>query len=388
MQQILKLVQELLVMEEEAIKLVLATYLANLRKGEPVWLILVGPPSSGRTELIKILQGCPKVRFLSTLTEKTFLSGLDKSKSGLLEELRSPAVIAIKDLSTIRSLPSTKEQEILAQLREIYDGMFIKRWGTGKEIKWKGKLGIIAAATPDIENDKTLNTFLGERFLYYCLLEKDPIEVAKKSIEVDNPEILRKEIIRAVQNFCSSLDLKQSISFDPVVKNKTVRLACFIAELRTPVVRDSRTREVSKVCESEYPARMLKALTILGEALALVSGRSSVEEEDYRILFKVAIDTAPKVRVDVLDNLLQGKKTIIELAKELRVSKSTVRRVVEELELLGFVEESPHVKPFIGSKGSGRPATHYNICHSCIKTLEEISPEVNHASKAIATLTP
>jgi len=46
---------------------ILATVIANAQKGDPVWLLLVGPPSSAKSELLRALGDVPEVYRLSTL---------------------------------------------------------------------------------------------------------------------------------------------------------------------------------------------------------------------------------------------------------------------------------------------------------------------------------
>lgn len=54
----------------------------NRLQGEPVWLMLVGAPPSGKTELLMSLKEPPEVRVVGTLSEGGLLSG---GRSGLLD---------------------------------------------------------------------------------------------------------------------------------------------------------------------------------------------------------------------------------------------------------------------------------------------------------------
>ncbi len=53
----------------------LATVVANLIGEEPLWLLLVNPPSTGKTELVQMFKEVPNCEWLAEVTENTFLSG-------------------------------------------------------------------------------------------------------------------------------------------------------------------------------------------------------------------------------------------------------------------------------------------------------------------------
>ncbi len=53
---------------------VLGTIAANRMPGDPVWMLLIGPPGGGKTELLQPLAKLPHVHMASTLTEASLLS--------------------------------------------------------------------------------------------------------------------------------------------------------------------------------------------------------------------------------------------------------------------------------------------------------------------------
>src|SRR5262245_33422764 len=62
---------------------VLGTVAANRMDGDPVWLLLVGPPASGKTEILESTRDLPDMHAVATLTEAALLSGTparEKSK--------------------------------------------------------------------------------------------------------------------------------------------------------------------------------------------------------------------------------------------------------------------------------------------------------------------
>jgi hypothetical protein len=151
----------------------LGTVAANLLPGEPTWLGLVAPPSSAKTELINALIGLPFVVWASTLTPAGLLSGTPRrqraagAKGGLLRQVSNPGLLCLKDFTSILTMRPDAKAEILGVLREIYDGHYVRRLGSdgGRELEWKGKLGLIFGCTNVIDTHYSIENALGNRFL-------------------------------------------------------------------------------------------------------------------------------------------------------------------------------------------------------------------------------
>ena len=83
---------------------VLATAFANWIHGDPVWLLMVAPSSSGKSQFISALNGIDQVYPLSKLTARTFVSGLksEGEKLSLLEYLSAERknILTLKDFGT------------------------------------------------------------------------------------------------------------------------------------------------------------------------------------------------------------------------------------------------------------------------------------------------
>src|SRR5215470_11934369 len=77
------LAEGMFVGDPDAIEVAMATVVANAEDGDPLWVLLVGPPSRGKTELVQAFEQVEWCAWMSQISENTFLSGLQRqTKSG------------------------------------------------------------------------------------------------------------------------------------------------------------------------------------------------------------------------------------------------------------------------------------------------------------------
>jgi hypothetical protein len=139
--------------------------------------MLIGPPSSGKTELLLSLSSLANVFLTATLTESALLSGTKKeergaaARGGLLKQIGDFGIIVFKDFTSILSMHRDPRAAVLAALREIYDGRWMRRLGVdgGTELKWEGKVALLAGCTPTIDSHHAVIGSMGERFVFYRL---------------------------------------------------------------------------------------------------------------------------------------------------------------------------------------------------------------------------
>ncbi len=334
----------LLLEDKKIIKVLVGTIIANKLQGDPVWLFIIAPSGGTKTELIRGLSKIERIYTMSNLTAQTFLSGDSKRKdASLLLRIGKDnlTIFVLKDFTTILTMHRDKRHEILAQLREIYDGYYKKEFGTGETKEWRGKIGFIAGVTPVIDYHYSIYQALGERFIQYRLLQPEGFVVAKRAIQNRGKETeMRKEIQEAFANYFAGVEIPKEMPFIPKeMEDKIALLATFGATARSTVIRDSYSREVELIISPEMPTRLAKELTTLMSGFKIINS-GEINEEDYQIIYKITLDGIPQLRNGII-SLLDRANDYLEtstVAKTIGYPTSTTRRALEDLAGLKIVE--------------------------------------------------
>jgi len=297
---------------------VLGTYAANLLKGDPVWLLVVAPPSAGKTEIIMGLERLPGIHVTSNLTAAGLRTGEptkgQKSKhatGGLLNLIDASGhdgILLLKDFGSVLSMHSDARQALLAALREVFDGAWVRDLGSGggEHLEWKGKLGLIGASTPAFDEHQSVISTLGDRFILLRIPADEGNETARRALrQTGTEQSNRDDIQTAVNRFFGSVDFENygaahRDAFADETVDRLAELAWLVTRARSPIKRNSYTREIEFVSPPEQPGRFAKALGQLYRGLDCIG----VDETDrWRIIERVARDCIPpdrKVALEIL----------------------------------------------------------------------------------------
>lgn len=352
------------------IKVLVGSVIANKLPGDPVWLFLVTASGGTKTELIRGLNKIDGIYPLSDLTPQTFLSGEKSRKdASLLLRIPKEVILTLKDFTTVLTMHRDKRHAILSQLREIYDGQFKKAFGTGETKEWEGKLGFIAGVTPIIDTYCSIYQVLGERFVQYRPLQPDPIKLSLKAINNSGDENkMREEIQNAFADFIAGIKIpSEKIAIPEELKNRIAYLSAFCVRARSGVEREGySTREIELIPEPELPTRLAKQLIKLASAFSLIS--RGFTEEDYRLIYKIGMDTLPLKRKLAIKTLLKADDYLetADIAMKIGYPTNTTRRVLEELHGLKLIIRE--------SKGRGY-ADRWIISETTRELLEKAKPK-------------
>jgi hypothetical protein len=321
---------------------------ANYAAGRPVWLMLIGPPGCGKSELLNSLLSLPGIVEGGAITGVgALLSGSKKrertaaSTGGLLREIGDRGALVIKEFTSILSLPNETLRSLLAAFREVYDGRWTRPVGSdgGSREHWEGKCAVFTGSTETIDHHHELIADMGERFLFYRYDGSDGWSEAYNALGKNDREDLSECLQKLLVLFSEelSLDWTSPIELPPLDshdKQRVVAFAQFAAHGRSAVARDRYTHEVIQASTGEYPTRIALAL---GKMLAALRYIGVDEEDSWRILRKCSFDSLPGARRNVLNAILNGSSSTSEIADLTHVSQSTVRRSLEELHIHSLV---------------------------------------------------
>jgi hypothetical protein len=247
----------------------------------------------------------------------------------------------MKDFTTVLEFNADKLATILSQFREIYDGSYGKEFGNAESRVWNGKMGFLAGVTPAVDRKQPIQQALGERFIKYRPVAADTMEVTKRAMDNSgNEKQMREDIRDAFTNYLESLELPDTLPEVPQEYKDAIRhLAVFCARGRSVVLRDSyKTREVIDIPEPEQPTRLVKQLLNLLIALSVISGEFT--DDDYRIIYKIGMDSLTAIRRRLIDHLFNADspQTLAEIATAVGYPQNTTRRQLEDMECLKLTQ--------------------------------------------------
>ena len=333
---------------------VVGSLVANCAQGRPVWLMLIGPPSCGKSELLNSLLSIPRVVETGNLSGvAALLSGVKRkdrhkdSTGGLLRACAERGAVVIKEFNSILSLPYETMRNVLGAFREIYDGRYTRSTGAdgGQDLHWQGKLAVLTGVTAAIDNHHALIAQMGERFIFYRYPQSEGWGEAYQALLVEHSEHLSPTLQSLLSSFCDEIgfDWTSPPELPDLSEHDRRRIVAFAqigAHGRSAVIRDSYTREVVQSSVGEYPTRLALAFGQLLRALRYIGAD---DEEGWRLIHKCAFDSIPGNRRRAVRSLMTGAHSTPDISVDMGVSQATARRSLEELEIHRLVARtSPH----------------------------------------------
>jgi hypothetical protein len=336
----------------------LGTIAGNLLPdADPVWLMEIGGSGWGKTENLQSTSGLPFVHLAATLTESSLLSGTplkDKAKGtkgGLLRDIGSFGILVLKDFTSILSMHRDARAAVLAALREIYDGRWTRHVGVdgGRKLDWAGKIGVIAGVTSTIDRHHAVISTMGERFIFYRLQKPDEEKQAQQGLKnVGKEKTMRAELADVVKALFASIAVPTTAAtLSSSEERQLIAWARLAARCRSPIERDSYSREIELIPDPEAPVRLAQIL------LRLFTGMLAIgvpRDQAWKHLRKIIFDCMPAIRYKVLQFLLyshEPARSTTDIATGLGYPTETARRALEDLTAHEILTRT--------SQGKGKP---------------------------------
>jgi hypothetical protein len=375
--------------DTDIIDICIASVIATrLKLGDPVWLVIIGASSGGKSQLLRPISITDKdfIHRIDDITENTFLSG-SQSKEGelsLLSRIGSQGIIVLSDLTVLFSKNSESRSAILSQFRMLYDGEMTKIVGNQKTpLHWEGYLGVIGASTPTIYSHFEEVSDMGERFIYYRMKETNPVKATKLAL---NRKLfgksLDKELSLYYEEYIKDVVMNANVSnivISEEVENRIIGISILAEKIRTTSHLDFRSQEISRIITPALPMRVALQLFTLAKSLQIMRGRD-LDEKDMAIIDWVGYSLANEekraclrvlVALDFGENLSTQK-----IADNIGLNTNVIGIVLQNLSAVGVLKRT-------GSSGSLfweiADINDYNI----IKRIEQ-SIEVDKTERSLS----
>jgi Bifunctional DNA primase/polymerase, N-terminal len=329
--------------------LVLAAAVTRNLDGEPVWLLLVAAPSSGKTEAVGLLDTVADGR-LNDVTQAGLL-GWSKGKTsvptGLLARIGQAGLVTFGDLSSLLATSDRGGRDsVFGMLRRAYDGYVTrdiappaKTVDGNDRLVWAGRLTVAAAVTGAIDRYAAHSAELGPRWVQCRLPDRD--------LEAKRRAAARARDGKLAENRAAARETAAKLVTEAVARVDTIAVPTDIADAiedaalvtcwgRASVPRHGYgRREIDGMPVVEEPPRLVRQLLALARGLlALGLPKQYVTE----LVRSTALDSMPDTRRLVLAALATGEplKTVA-LGRTAGVHRHVARMQAEELEAIGVV---------------------------------------------------
>jgi hypothetical protein len=334
----------------DALNAVLAVAACERLPGDPPWLLVISGSGNAKTETVQSVNGLGAIVVSTISSDGALLSGSSKKQKvksatgGLLRVIGERGILVIKDFTSIISTSREIRGSILAALREIYDGRWVRKVGTdgGQTLTWEGRIVVIGAVTTAWDTHHAVVASMGDRFVTIRPdSSKGREEHGRRAIRNTGSEItMRQEMADAVTGLIGHLNLSAppyELTDDD--EDKIVKAADIVTLSRTGVEIDYRG-DVIDAHDPEAPTRLAKQLTqVLRGAMAIGMDHDSALD----LTMRCARDSMPPLRLAVLKDVANHPgddglgSPVMDIRRRLQKPRTTTDRTLQALHILGLL---------------------------------------------------
>lgn len=365
LEEVMQLARAIGLQDEDIVQVILAAYISKeLERRNPIWIMLVGNPSSNKTQLVSLLAQAPDTVMIDVLTANPFISGLSNKEKpqDLLPKLDGSCFIC-KDYTSFFGRSEETVKQLLSDLVSIYDGTFSKHSGARGTVRYNASFSHIGCVTPmGLNQRQTYMNQVGARFLTIRVPELSERQ-REEGFDVAWSEDLKERIKAAseaasgyVTALCKGIRT-YGVQLAPVsagIRTQLNLLAELVArargEVRTRTQKfetedgEVKTFEEVEEIQKEEPFRALHQLKALCKSLAIVRGKEEVTQQEFLTVKRVALSSMPVQRAEALGIFhVEHKVTAKEGSDILDKNYKTVKRHLDQLAYLGVLKREKDV---------------------------------------------
>ncbi len=374
--QIASKIEEYLPNTKDTLKIMLAVATSGTRKNRVMlWLLLVGAPSSGKTDLVKLIKNNKDVMALDNLTLNSFITGersTEKEKTYDLLPLLNGKCLVIKDWTSLFSLDEKATKKIIGDWVNSYDKSLSKFSSRRGNITYESEFSHVGCITPATLNKHTtyLN-MIGPRFMHFIIpdLTTDQENQSFDAIFSNTDRSIKEkesgEIVSSYLDYLNERDITSIKELSKGVERFLKVASRFMAKARgivliqTASFKDDQGKDITYYeatdTQIEHPFRAVQQLIDLSKYLALVGNKEEVGAEELKLIREIVLSSMPADRANALKVLRTSENqeiTTKELSDDSGKSFKTSGRLLEELSALGILKKN---------KGGGQIANSYQI---------------------------
>jgi hypothetical protein len=352
-------------LDDDLVEVVLAAYISKeIEKRNPIWIMLVGNPSSNKTQLVTLLAKAVDTVMIDVLTTNPFISGLSNKEKpqDLLPKLNGKCFI-VKDYTSFFGRSEETVKQLISDLVSIYDGSFTKHSGARGTIHYQSTFSHVGCVTPmGIGQRQQYMNQVGARFLTVRVSELTDKQRAE-CFDVAWSEDLKERIAAASQAaseyvtaLCDGIR-KYDVQLQPVsaeIRTQLNLLAELVArargEVRTRTQKfetedgEVKTFEEVEEIQKEEPFRALHQLKALCRSLSILRGKEEVTQREFLTAKRVALSSMPVQRAEALAVFqTEPKFTAKEGSDMLDKNYKTVKRHLDQLVHLGVLRREKDI---------------------------------------------
>ena len=343
----------LLMHDKSIIKLLCAFAIACRMPIVPPWLFLVGGSSTGKSQLLLLLEGVPGNTAIDDMTGNTLLSGMKKFEGSpsLLDQLPvNGGFLMFSDFTVMLSKNPEELSKILGQLRVVFDGKFTKRTGGAVDkAAWEGKAGLLAACTTDLYYKTEEYAEVGQRMIICHLPQPSNQEVGKWKFAhgKDDRKAIRRDIQTMMAAYIANIKVPNEASdlpdFDPQTQQDIIDIADLAVTARSPVGREkySREKEQTGPRDPEGIGRVQEQLMTIAYGLMVQNEGNVILPEDRKTLYGIALDCIEMNKRSALRALTEFAYggDADQIADVMVMGRAGAERHLEDLRTVGLLEK-------------------------------------------------